>query len=426
MEVSMSARATAILAAASGILFVCGCGSTRSFFSLEQGEEARRQEAHDLELNAGQHLLLDPGIGDVFVEVATDGAARLAATVVASAPSADQAQAVIDRYKIEILPTPTGSSVTVIGEPLELKEGHSTMLIVPRVHFRASVPEGVLLQVVTGSGSIEARGALGACDLDSGYGDLRVEGARGRLRAETSSGSIEVQGVRTDSIELASGYGSIELSDLEAAQVRARTSSGSVRARNVRGEVELSSGYGGLELERIDGRVNARTSSGVVLLSDCSTGPWNLRSGYGDVEVHAVRGELGVKTSSGQVLCQGFEGAARIESGYGPVTVSGVLREIVATTTSGKVRVEALPGSRADAAWRLRSGYGTVEIELPGDFDCNLDARTGYGSIESGFPVAMEAGRRASNSLFGTIGAGGRTVALETSSGDVLVRKLVR
>jgi DUF4097 and DUF4098 domain-containing protein YvlB len=425
-EVSMNALMTAVLAAAICVPFGSGCGGTQSFFSFEQTEEARRQEAHDLELNAGELLLLDPGVGDVFVEVATGGAAHLAATLVASAASADQAQAVIDRYRIEIVRTPAGASVTVAGEPLELEQGHSTMLIIPRVHMRASVPEGVRLQVTTGSGSIETRGALGACDLSSGYGDLRVEGANGRLRAETSSGSIEVQGVHTDSIELESGYGSIELSDLEAGRVRARTSSGSVRARGVRGDVELQSGYGALELERIDGRVDARTSSGTVLLSNGSGGPWNLLSGYGDVEVHAVRGELGVKTSSGQVLCQDFEGAARIESGYGPLSVSGVLREIVATTTSGRVSVEALPGSRASASWRLRSGYGTVELELPGDFDCNLDARTGYGSIESGFPIVMEAGKRASNNLFGTIGAGGRTVALETSSGDVLLRKLVR
>ena len=420
----MSARTAVILAAASAVIF--GCGSSQSFFSFEQGEEARRKEVLELELETGEHLLLDPGIGDVFVEVATGGEAHLQATLVASAPSADQAQAVIDGYRIEILRTPIGSSVTVVGEPLELRQGRSTMTLAPRVHLRASVPEGVRLQVATGSGSIETRGALGACDLSSGYGDVRVEGAAGRLRAETSSGSIEVLGVRGDSIELESGYGSIELSDLEAELVRARTASGDVRARNVRGMLELHSGYGALELERIDGRVDARTSSGAVQLSDCNTGPWNLLSGYGDVEVRSLRGELDVKTSSGQVLLQDFEGAARIESGYGPVAVSGVLHEIVATTTSGKVRVEALPGSRANAAWRLRSGYGTVELELPGDFDCRLDARTGYGSIESGFTIAMEAARRASNSLFGTIGSGGRTVALETSSGDVLIRKLVR
>ena len=97
-------------------------------------------------------------------------------------------------------------------------------------------------------------------------------------------------------------------------------------------------------------------------------------------------------------------------------------RQFVHATALGTIGATL---SRVDPAWSLSSSFGSVIVWVPEGFDCDLDASTDFGAVESDFALLSEAGKRqGDSSLKGKIGAGGATVTLRTSSGKVALKKL--
>lgn len=123
------------------------------------------------------------------------------------------------------------------------------------------------------------------------------------------------------------------------------------------------------------------------------------RSVSGDVSATSLTGDVSGHTVSGDVS----------------VSTSGFAR---ASTVSGDVRAEIGRTDWADTL-ALRSASGDVLVTLPPGASTAVLAAVRSGSIASEFPLALQAlgerGQRAS----GTVGAGGRVLHLETTSGRI-------
>ncbi len=79
--------------------------------------------------------------------------------------------------------------------------------------------------------------------------------------------------------------------------------------------------------------------------------------------------------------------------------------------------------------WEIRTGDGSVRVELPEGFAGSLDATTGDGRVAvEGFDgSAAQASRghdEGRSSLRQSLGAGGKLLRLRTGSGGISVRKL--
>jgi DUF4097 and DUF4098 domain-containing protein YvlB len=69
------------------------------------------------------------------------------------------------------------------------------------------------------------------------------------------------------------------------------------------------------------------------------------------------------------------------------------------------------------------TGSGSVRVALPSDFNGELSANTGNGSITSDFEVRVQ-GRLNSTRLRGSIGTGnGPTIKISSGNGRIEVRK---
>ena len=71
---------------------------------------------------------------------------------------------------------------------------------------------------------------------------------------------------------------------------------------------------------------------------------------------------------------------------------------------------------------RLKTVNGGIDISLPGDASAELRAATVNGDIETDFPITVQ-GRVSKRKLSGTIGSGGRQLALETVNGGIEIKK---
>src|ERR1700752_1257098 len=101
----------AALAGAACVIHVSDTGRTGiSFFGEDSNlsEHARREERHELHLDAGQKLTLEGSWGDVRVYANDSAEPQLRATLEALGRSQEEAEAVLDRYRVEITETSEG------------------------------------------------------------------------------------------------------------------------------------------------------------------------------------------------------------------------------------------------------------------------------------------------------------------------------
>ncbi|MFC5181626.1 DUF4097 family beta strand repeat-containing protein [Actinomadura harenae] len=140
-----------------------------------------------------------------------------------------------------------------------------------------SVPRGVAVRGRMTSGTLSVRGTNGGADLQNNSGTLELADVSGPLRAWVSSGSVRGERLSADTVDTASGSGSIELAFAVApTRVVARTGSGSVEIGVPRG-----SHYA------VSGSTNSGSRDIAQGISDgTSANRLDLSSGSGAVSVH--------------------------------------------------------------------------------------------------------------------------------------------
>ncbi|MGH7149672.1 MAG: DUF4097 family beta strand repeat-containing protein [Planctomycetota bacterium] len=409
-------------------LLLAGCWRDSASFEETLGvgkERATREEILALDLREGETFEFSGKTASLELEASAGEAPQVRATFTARADDRATAEAVLARYSLAAERTASGLVLRVVGEPLEVESGGSTRRLAASVECEVKAPSGIALRARTESGSIDARGSLGACEARSSFGAVRIEGTRGGVHAETNSGSVTVEGARGGSAVAKSDFGGVSVKDVEADRVEAVSRSGAVDVADARAaRIEVESGFGALRIARVSGEIAAKTSSGSVDLEEAGEGKADLSSGFGPVAVRGGSGALRAKSKSGPVTVEGFRGALDAESGFGEVKLRGAFTKVRASSGSGRVEVRAQPGSAASSGWRLESGFGNLLLELPAGFACRLEAKTEFGSVDCGVPMSREAGSTSrKNEIVGTMNGGGETVTLEAKSGSIAVKR---
>jgi hypothetical protein len=161
-----------------------------------------------------------------------------------------------------------------------------------------------------------------------------------------------------------------------------------------------------------------------------SDGPNECRPGEGghmntdnnDVVVDfTVRIPAGVRfagrTVNGSIEAQSLQSDAEVSSVNGRVSVS----------TTGLARAETVNGAidvtLGSAIWteplEFKTVNGSIAVRLPPGIDANVRADTLNGAFKSDFPVAITSSRGQGRRIAGTIGNGGRELALHTVNGSI-------
>jgi DUF4097 and DUF4098 domain-containing protein YvlB len=427
----LSSLLPASLLLALGLPALAGCGSSRSgsgvmsVGSIQLSASAQREDEIPLAVAGGDRLRLSTSWGNVELREAPAGTPPiLRASFTTHGRTDEEARAVLDRFSIAHTTSEGVQRYAVAGEPLTIRDGASSVSVAPQVHLVALVPTGLHVELESKSGSILCQAGCASANLESSYGQVTASGVRGDLRARTRSGSVaitdvlgkveartdygrvEVERVQGDSCEIFSSSGALELASIDAARIGAKTSYGSVEARDLRGVFEAESSSGSISVARLDG-ASAR-----------------LRSGYGNLSVEEAKANLSLSTASGSIQARAVQGVVNAESSYGRIEIDGELAGLSAKSASGAIQVRAANGSRMAEEWELRSGYGRVGIALPAGCAFELDAETKYGAVSCDFPILVEAGHKPkSGRLQGKVGSGGPRLLLRSASGSIEVQE---
>ena len=123
----------------------------------------------------------------------------------------------------------------------------------------------------------------------------------------------------------------------------------------------------------------------------------------------------------------------------GAVDVRGARSEVVATTVNGRVDAETSGGPvearTVNGSLHVRMGSvegsgdlefatvnGSITVEGPRALDADVEMSTVNGSVRSDYPLTVS-GRFTPRNLRGTIGRGGRRLALRTVNGSIELRR---
>lgn len=170
----------------------------------------------------------------------------------------------------------------------------------------------------------------------------------------------------------------------------------------------VRSGDGSITVDRVEGRVELHTDDG-------------------SMKGQELRGTLKAHSGDGTVRFEDLDGAVDIYTGDGSAELAGRLTTVRLRTGDGRLTVRAEDGSAMSEDWEIRTGDGSVRLELPEKFSANLDATTGDGRItleglgEDEATPARQEDERAS--LRRPLGSGGKTLRVRTGSGGITLRK---
>ena len=218
----------------------------------------------------------------------------------------------------------------------------------------------------------------------------------------------------------------------------ATTSGGDITIGGTTGEVTARTSGGDIEIERASGSTEAVTSGGDIRIGR-TTGDVKVKTSGGDIRIEHADGAVDAHTSGGDVTIDNAEGSLKAGTSGGDIKISNATGGgVSARTSGGDIEARLLASvSALDEDWFLQSSGGELTIRIPEDLPATLEAeihleRSWSGrdqdyQIDSDFDLDEqdESGRnRRTIRATGDINGGGNLIRLETSGGDIQIRKI--
>ncbi|MEE8584444.1 MAG: DUF4097 family beta strand repeat-containing protein [Acidobacteriota bacterium] len=277
------------------------------------------------------------------------------------------------------------------------------------------VPSRIDLDLQTRSGEIEVRGdVIGNVSIRTSAGDIRVGSIEGRLYAATSGGDIEMGHLKGNGDVKTSG-GDIDCRDIEG-NFEAKTSGGHIRLGDVSGSLEAKTSGGGIEVGAVGADADLKTSGG-------------------DVEVRSVAGRASLRTSGGDIVLSGSAGPTQARTSGGDVELNRIQAPSEVRTAGGDIEVGlAIEGNPAGES-RIATRGGEIVLRLEEGTRATIEARIEVKGrweqheddykIDSDFEAASMQRDPKSGEVRARfeINGGGHRIVLETSNGDIIIRR---
>ena len=295
---------------------------------------------------------------------------------------------------------------------------------------RSGAISGIALAAIV----LGVAGSVTGCAIDMGRvretetHEFRFDEREGplRIRARVDDGQIRVIGASDGGIEIdfeviARG-GSPERARklLETMQVFAEEKDGEIivtarreltgsRWASLRADVEIRiPREAGTELDLL-------TDDGRIYVHD-SIGDLRAESRDGRIEVGRIQGEVAIRTADGSIVGEDIRGSIDAETDDGRIRLSGTFESLRAVTRDGRIIVtgeEAPP----TGDWTMRTGDGSVRVQVPPASSLDIEASTGDGRIVNrleGFE-----GREEKEYLRGRTGSGAKRIEISTRDGNI-------
>ncbi|MEN8145582.1 MAG: DUF4097 family beta strand repeat-containing protein [Gemmatimonadota bacterium] len=136
------------------------------------------------------------------------------------------------------------------------------------------------------------------------------------------------------------------------------------------------------------------------------------------------RSDVDLEANNGGISVVDVEGDLRMETRNGGVSLLRVAGDVRARTTNGGLHIELDGDGWSGAGLDAVTTNGGVDMEIPADYNAELETRTVNGGLEIDFPITVQGRIGGRNSTLNTtLGDGGPTVKAVTTNGGVRIRR---
>ena len=280
---------------------------------------------------------------------------------------------------------------------------------------------GIRVALAAGALTLGLAGVAGAEELTKTY---PVSG-RPRVRVETDDGAVRVSTGDIKQVEIRVDYSGYKLDRDLSVNTSQNGDSIEVTAKT-HGTWGFSWGsrHASLHVEihmPKDADLTVRSGDGSIEV-DSINGNVDLTAGDGHITAQSLKGYSHFHTGDGHIEARGLDGQVDASSGDGHVNIEGRFDSLRIKTGDGSVTARADSGSKVNAAWTINTGDGSVDLEIPGDLQANIEASTHDGHISLGLPITVE-GTFSSSRIQGKLNGGGQTLTIRTGDGSIHLNK---
>ena len=281
------------------------------------------------------------------------------------------------------------------------------------VEFRINVPKKFNADITTSGGSVIQHDELvGSFDLNTGGGKTRLETITGNVTLESGGGEIRVKKIDGDG--------------------KVHTGGGDIGIKLTTGTLDLETGGGNATAETVGKNLKMVSGGGNVTVGDVG-GEAELTTGGGNLHVGTVATNLHLSSGGGNITVKGANGKVELATGGGNLTVEKIEGSVTITTGGGNVSFGFVPSGKGVS--KAKSGGGDLKVYLPETAKASIDAliklRFSRGSrrrydIRSDFKADDYQKNDDEARITGTytLNGGGERIALETTNGDIEIRKM--
>jgi DUF4097 and DUF4098 domain-containing protein YvlB len=247
---------------------------------------------------------------------------------------------------------------------------------------------------------------------------------RARVNVQTDDGSVRVSTGDIKQVEIRVDYSGYRLDhDLsvntsqngDSVEVSAKTHgtifSWGVHHASLRVEIHMPK----------DADLTVRSGDGSIQV-DSINGSVDLTAGDGSITAQSIKGNSHFHTGDGHIEARGLDGQVDASSGDGHINIEGRFDSLQLKAGDGSVTARADAGSRVNGPWNIHTGDGSVNLEIPGDLQANIEASTNDGHISLGLPITVE-GSFSSSRISGKLNGGGQTLTIHTGDGSIHLNK---
>ncbi|MEZ5277830.1 MAG: DUF4097 family beta strand repeat-containing protein [Opitutaceae bacterium] len=183
--------------------------------------------------------------------------------------------------------------------------------------------------------------------------------------------------------------------------------------------LELKTSGGDIAVTNLKGKTRADTSGGSIRLINL-TGDTNIHTSGGSIRINDCHGTTDAHTSGGSITTENGSGDLMVKTSGGSITVRDHNGNINGHTSGGSV--SATFKTNPTQPCSLSTSGGSVNVTLPANAAVDLEASTSGGSVHSEFPDAQPDPKKR-NKLSGPINGGGPDLKLQTSGGNIHIKR---
>ncbi len=302
-----------------------------------------------------------------------------------SITSADQPNVVVQAHEMAYAESDPDAKKIFDAEAAHVTVSGSAVLVQSnsndhgRVNLTVTVPRTAKVTVNAGKGDVTASGLGAGIEVNAAQGDTHLDAISGLVTMHFSSGKHDFSAHQIQGDISADG----SCNDVTLSEIQGKVT--------LNGEI-----YGEVHLENVTAAINLHTPVTDVQIASL---PGDMTMNSDDLRVTETKGPVHVVTHSKDVDLSEIYGDTYVEDRNGTINVA----------PAGAFGVEA------------RNDKGDVELTLPPDASATVNGQTHNGEIVTDYALTVSGDEN--KTVSGKIGSGTARIALNTSNGDLHIKK---